>query len=215
VFFSGCTKSEETTKKLEFTFPISDELLESGSPFEILWKSTLIENIDLLYSLDKGVTWVNIISNFNASNGKYLWTPKKINQDTVILKLQDHADPNYFVLSGPFELWESASINVQDFPILALVNALIIINNKFFDNFAITNLGNGNFRILSLTCTHAGCSLMKYEDTFECSCHGSIFATSGCVKQGPAIENLPHYYNKFIVSENKLTIFRKQLKTNC
>jgi ubiquinol-cytochrome c reductase iron-sulfur subunit len=48
--------------------------------------------------------------------------------------------------------------------------------------------------IVSGTCTHLGCIPLAHEgkyDGFFCPCHGSVYDTSGRIRQGPAPANLP------------------------
>jgi len=215
VFFSSCAKSEVLSKDIDLTFPISGSISESDKPIEILWNSILIDKVDLFYSVDNGENWKTIAQNIDAIDGKYGWIPKRLNTENILLKIQDSNDSSFLTLSSSIEIWESASLEISVYPELLMINSVVVINDLFFDNFAITNLGNSNFHILSLTCTHAGCSLQKKDEQFECPCHGSVFKISGCVKQGPAIENLSQYYNTFDTVSQKITIFRKQIKIPC
>jgi glycine/D-amino acid oxidase-like deaminating enzyme/nitrite reductase/ring-hydroxylating ferredoxin subunit len=68
---------------------------------------------------------------------------------------------------------------------------------------AIMNLGRGKIAVwkgddgkphaLSGSCTHEGCIVTwnNADGTWDCPCHGSIFATDGTVIHGPAVEPLP------------------------
>lgn len=215
VFFSSCAKSDVLNKDIDITIPKSGSIFESDKSLEILWNSTLVDKVDLFYSVDNGKNWKTIAQNIDAIDGIYNWIPKRLNTESVLIKIQDSADLNFFVLSNNFEIWESAIVDIAFFPELLMVNSVVVISNMFFDNFAITNLGNENFHILSLTCTHAGCTLQKHDNQFECPCHGSVFKISGCVKQGPAIENLTQYFYTFNAVSHKITIFRKQVKLSC
>ena len=51
---------------------------------------------------------------------------------------------------------------------------------------------------LNPTCPHAGCTVAwkKDETAFVCPCHGSKFASSGAVQQGPADKPLAPYMTK-------------------
>jgi Rieske Fe-S protein len=53
----------------------------------------------------------------------------------------------------------------------------------------------GKLVVLSLTCSHLGCSVQWTADKkqFDCPCHGSIFNIDGNVVHGPAIAPLSHY----------------------
>ena len=48
--------------------------------------------------------------------------------------------------------------------------------------------------IVSGVCTHLGCVPLAHEgqyDGWKCPCHGSVYDTSGRIRQGPAPANLP------------------------
>jgi Rieske Fe-S protein len=53
---------------------------------------------------------------------------------------------------------------------------------------------SGKPTILSVTCSHLGCSVTFSTDKkqFDCPCHGSIFTIDGNVVHGPAIAPLSH-----------------------
>jgi glycine/D-amino acid oxidase-like deaminating enzyme/nitrite reductase/ring-hydroxylating ferredoxin subunit len=68
---------------------------------------------------------------------------------------------------------------------------------------AVMNLGQGKIAVwkgddgvpnaVSASCTHKGCMVTwnNADRTWDCPCHGSIFATDGSVIHGPAVEPLP------------------------
>ena len=68
---------------------------------------------------------------------------------------------------------------------------------------AVMNLGQGKIAVwkgddgvpnaVSASCTHKGCIVTwnNADRTWDCLCHGSIFATDGSVIHGPAVEPLP------------------------
>jgi ubiquinol-cytochrome c reductase iron-sulfur subunit len=54
--------------------------------------------------------------------------------------------------------------------------------------------GHSQWLIVYGNCTHLGCVPLGHEGPYhgwQCPCHGSIFDTSGRIRQGPAPTNLP------------------------
>ena len=54
--------------------------------------------------------------------------------------------------------------------------------------------GKSQYLIVYGNCTHLGCVPLGNEGAFhgwQCPCHGSVFDTSGRIRQGPAPTNLP------------------------
>ena len=48
--------------------------------------------------------------------------------------------------------------------------------------------------IISLTCTHQGCTVARQEDgKFLCPCHGALYDEQGRVIRGPALRDLPRF----------------------
>jgi glycine/D-amino acid oxidase-like deaminating enzyme/nitrite reductase/ring-hydroxylating ferredoxin subunit len=60
------------------------------------------------------------------------------------------------------------------------------------DKFAICKDASGQPHILSARCTHKGCTVTwnNADKTWDCPCHGSIFAADGSVLHGPARKDL-------------------------
>jgi Rieske Fe-S protein len=50
----------------------------------------------------------------------------------------------------------------------------------------VRRTADGTYDALSLRCTHRGCTVAPAGDRLACPCHGSEFAFSGEVLQGPA-----------------------------
>lgn len=205
-FVIGCTKTEEFNKQLTFLYPKSNSKILFESEIIITWESKNIDKLDLLYSVDNGINWEIIQNKINAQEGRFLWTPKFLGK--VQLRLKD-SDSFLFVISDIFEISDGATIDLREYSDLNTPNKNVMIKNKFFDDFSITNLGGGKFEVISLKCTHAGCTIENTGEVFECPCHGSIFGLNGCVKQGPAKLNLNKYENFYDVEKMKLTILRK------
>lgn len=81
------------------------------------------------------------------------------------------------------DLSQSAYSDLNDDGGYVITNNIIIINS------------GGTFIALSSICTHSGCAVTysAANDNLPCPCHGSIFATSGSVLQGPAGSPLKKY----------------------
>jgi ubiquinol-cytochrome c reductase iron-sulfur subunit len=68
--------------------------------------------------------------------------------------------------------------------------------------------GHDQWLVVSGTCTHLGCIPLAHQgkyDGFFCPCHGSVYDTSGRIRQGPAPANLPvpPYY---FITDTKIQI---------
>lgn len=68
--------------------------------------------------------------------------------------------------------------------------------------------GHDQWLVVIGICTHLGCIPIAHEgqyDGFFCPCHGSVYDTSGRIRQGPAPTNLPLPPYEF-VSDTKIRI---------
>jgi ubiquinol-cytochrome c reductase iron-sulfur subunit len=68
--------------------------------------------------------------------------------------------------------------------------------------------GHDQWLVVVGICTHLGCIPISHEgayDGFFCPCHGSVYDTSGRIRQGPAPTNLPVPPYTF-VSDTKIQI---------
>ncbi len=73
----------------------------------------------------------------------------------------------------------------------------------------VANTKGGNFVVVQRLCTHQGLDGLSYRlgsDDIGCNVHGSVFATSGTVKNGPAASALKVYKTALSTDGNKLTV---------
>jgi cytochrome b6-f complex iron-sulfur subunit len=76
---------------------------------------------------------------------------------------------------------------------LATVGGMAIAQTGI-GNFLITRTAASSATVLGATCTHEGCTVSNFSGSqFVCPCHGSTYATSGSVVQGPANRALPTF----------------------
>jgi ubiquinol-cytochrome c reductase iron-sulfur subunit len=68
--------------------------------------------------------------------------------------------------------------------------------------------GHTQFQVLIGICTHLGCIPIAHQGSYDgyfCPCHGSVYDTSGRIRQGPAPTNLALPPYEF-VSDSKIRI---------
>lgn len=73
----------------------------------------------------------------------------------------------------------------------------------------VANAKGGNYVAVQRLCTHQGLDGLSYRlgsDDIGCNVHGSVFATSGAVKNGPAANALKLYKATLSSDGNKLTV---------
>jgi Rieske Fe-S protein len=76
------------------------------------------------------------------------------------------------------------------------------------DRIIVVRTSDTAAQAVSDVCTHAACGV-RYEHVnriFSCPCHGSRFALTGAVLQGPATRPLARYQTQLDLSANQLTI---------
>jgi cytochrome b6-f complex iron-sulfur subunit len=73
--------------------------------------------------------------------------------------------------------------------------ALNTVGGSVIQNGVIVIKTSSGFEALSLTCTHAGCtvSFISISRGFACPCHGGTFDANGNVTGGPPPSNLTKY----------------------
>lgn len=63
---------------------------------------------------------------------------------------------------------------------------VIATHEKLAQPIAVFHAEDGGYRALLMRCTHKGVELRVTGDRLECSAHGSVFASTGAVLEGPA-----------------------------
>ena len=87
----------------------------SCSPVAITWttSSTSVTNVNLLYSIDAGVSWNLIATNINASLGNYSWTAPNTASAKVLAKVVDANDQtNFDVSDNVFAITKALNVTI-------------------------------------------------------------------------------------------------------
>jgi Rieske Fe-S protein len=88
------------------------------------------------------------------------------------------------------------SVVVANYPDLAQAGGATLLTPRGLDDrLLVVRESDTAFTVTSSVCTHLGCDVGYNAKTaqLDCPCHGSIFATSGKVVQGPAAQALRSY----------------------
>ena len=84
--------------KITVTSPNGGEKWENKSVHNITWTSLNVNNVELEYSLNGGVSWIKIDSNI-ASTGTYAWSLPDTSSDLAKIKISDINNPQTFDVS--------------------------------------------------------------------------------------------------------------------
>ncbi len=116
---------------------------------------------------------------------------------------KDDPAPATPVTPGTTKLDFTLDLTSNDFKALKTDGEFVIKDNLIIANAA------GVYVALSKVCTHEGTTIgyRKAENDFRCPNHGSVFNTSGAVKNGPATSSLKVYKTETLESGNKLRVF--------
>jgi len=80
-----------TIRGLKLTAPLGGETFLINSKQEITWESVEIAELDIMYSIDNGVSWDTIASNYPASGGFISWDTPNVPSTECLVKI---IDPN-------------------------------------------------------------------------------------------------------------------------
>ncbi|HPN38799.1 MAG TPA: hypothetical protein PL041_10370, partial [Melioribacteraceae bacterium] len=84
-------KSDNTFKvlRLNLTSPDGGESYKIGTSKTISWSSSGIPLIDIKYSIDNGINWLPIVSNYIAATGSYNWLVPNLPTSNLKIKIYD------------------------------------------------------------------------------------------------------------------------------
>ena len=88
--------------------------LYNGQPYTIMWQSSGVFNLGVLYSTNAGTTWDTIAASTNAFIGHQNWSVPNATE-TCLLKIFDIDNPEVHVVSENFEILEMPVSNPNKF----------------------------------------------------------------------------------------------------
>lgn len=192
---------------LKLTYPNGGEFLKPNEKINIRWEAGGVGALLIELSSTGGTVWTKVAENVPAETGLYEWTLPRRNSMECLIRLSEMSDPSLKDESDAFfSIRESFTIQLAEHPELSAVGGFKLFESPL-GSIAVLVIAENVFKVLSLTCTHAGCTLEWKETGFQCPCHGSAFSREGCVLGGPAQQALWIYEYKYEEAQKKLTVF--------
>lgn len=98
-------------------------------------------------------------------------------------------------LAGPSANFKSFSVTVSQYPALASVGGVAVVDNgsRSGSPVALVRTGDATFLALSLVCPHQGVTVQPVSNGFYCPGHGATYSTNGSFISGPNRANLRSY----------------------
>jgi hypothetical protein len=84
------------------TSPNGSETLNACQTQNVTWTETgsPIGNYNISYSIDNGVNWIPVVSNYLTTSGSYPWTVPNVNSTSTLVRVQSGLNPLQFDLSN-------------------------------------------------------------------------------------------------------------------
>jgi len=80
--------------------PNGGEFYQVGRKKNIEWNSSFVNKINIQFSTNSGLNWNNIVTNLDATNGKYEWNIPNIPNGTSLIRITDSERNNVFDVSN-------------------------------------------------------------------------------------------------------------------
>jgi len=127
--------------ELTLLSPIGGEFLISGNTKNIQWGYTNIATINIEYSNDNGLNWIEIVSDISASSGNYNWVIPNENSNQCLIKISDTANLAVFDVSD--NMFEIHPSNNAGGPYLTDSNTVLLMHfdGNLTNNSALSNDG--------------------------------------------------------------------------
>lgn len=113
--YDGHASQSNNAPSVTVTYPNGGETFFAGATVIIRWNSSGIDTLKLMYSLDSGMVWKTVDTNFIASAGSGLWKLPNISSPHAFIKLYAVSDTLISDVSdGAFVLSSKQLTNTTD-----------------------------------------------------------------------------------------------------
>lgn len=153
-----------------------------SSPHNIVWEAPNIENINIMFSSDNGLTWETIEENYSASDGHYDWLVNDLVSDNCQIKIIDansvenYSESSVFSIVEPQIFYAKWNTSMGDFRAelrgdivpITVQNFMNLCNKEFYTDLIF-------HRVISNFMIQDGCPLgngtgdpgYEFEDEFD------------------------------------------------
>ena len=84
---------------VQVTSPNGGEDWLVGSQQNVTWTSSNVTNVKINYSIDNGVSWLNVVSSVPAASGSYSWTVSNTPSTECLVRISDVGNATVFDVS--------------------------------------------------------------------------------------------------------------------
>ncbi len=210
---TGAFSLVESTLSIKNIF--SNEEFLTGQTIDIEWEAFCIDTVKIEYSLNGGVRWTTLAQKIPAKQGNYQWEVPLLFTKIGKLRVVSETDERLNAIAeGTFAILPQTRLDLKNYPELQNEGGTVREELAYFGSVAIVRLSADKFGVMSLTCTHQGCTL-ETEDkgqSWYCPCHLASFTKTGCVVSGQAERALDLYESQFDKTNNEVIITLRILK---
>ena len=95
------------------TSPNGGEQWRAGEFRNITWSSMNVDSINIQYSTDSGSSWINVVSNYQASSGTFSWLVPNTLSSQCKVKIVDNKNPAIWDTSAQvFSIMQAAALSL-------------------------------------------------------------------------------------------------------
>ncbi len=94
----------EDEPELAVTAPSGGDIFTAGSETTIEWTQENVNEVNIAFSEDGGMTWTDVAENVDASMGSYDWEVPETETEEAHIRLQDADDENLTSITDPFSI---------------------------------------------------------------------------------------------------------------